>query len=66
MVSGSVPFEFVGRARAFRARVGAEDDAIGQAVLQIMAPLTRRRPGPLIWSTRTGGSETCHLPGGCR
>jgi hypothetical protein len=27
----------------FRDRVGAEDDAIGQAVLQIMAPLTRRR-----------------------
>lgn len=44
MVSPSpVPFEFTGLARLFRDRVGAEDDSIGRAVMQIMAPLTRRR-----------------------
>lgn len=59
MVSPGVPFEFVGRARAFRARVGAEDDAVGRSILEIMAPLDRRRrksktfrPADLIDSER--------------
>lgn len=39
----SVPAEFIGRARAFRARVGAEDAAVGQTILKIMRPLERRR-----------------------
>jgi hypothetical protein len=43
MATPGVPFEFVGRARTFRARVGAEDDAIGRAVLEIMRPLQARR-----------------------
>jgi hypothetical protein len=43
MVSSPVAFEFLGKARMFRDRVGAEDDAIGRAVMRIMAPLGRRR-----------------------
>jgi hypothetical protein len=39
----SVPSEFVGLARAFRARIGAEDDAVGRGVLEIMKPLHARR-----------------------
>ena len=38
-----VAAEFVGRARAFRARIGAEDDAVGRNVLEIMKPLKARR-----------------------
>jgi hypothetical protein len=59
MATPGVPFEFVGRARAFRARVGAEDDGVGRAVMRIMAPLARRRlksrifrPGDLIDAER--------------
>jgi hypothetical protein len=59
MIGPSVPAEYTGLARAFRARVGAEDDGVGRAVLQIMAPLARRRlksrtfrPADLIDSER--------------
>ena len=59
MVSSPVAFEFLGKARMFRDRVGAEDDAIGRAVMRIMAPLARRRarsktfrPGDLIDAER--------------
>jgi hypothetical protein len=43
MVSGHVPSEFVGRARALRARIGADDDAVGPAISRILAPLEARR-----------------------
>jgi hypothetical protein len=43
MVSGHVPSEFVGRARALRARIGAEDDAVGPAISGVMLPLEARR-----------------------
>lgn len=43
MASPGVPFEFLGRARAFRSRVGAEDHSVGRAVMRIMAPLQARR-----------------------
>ena len=39
----SVPPEFVGLARAFRARVGAEDDEVGQTIQRLVKPLTARR-----------------------
>jgi hypothetical protein len=59
MVSSPGPFEFLGKARMFRDRVGAEDDGVGRAVLAIMAPLARRRlksrifrPGDLIDAER--------------
>jgi hypothetical protein len=41
MVQQSVPAEFVGLARAFRARIGAE--AVGRSILDIMRPLQARR-----------------------
>jgi hypothetical protein len=38
-----VPPEFLGRARAFRARIGADDAAVGMAINRITAPLLARR-----------------------
>jgi hypothetical protein len=38
-----VPAQFVGLARAFRARVGADDALVGQTVNAIAAPLIARR-----------------------
>ena len=44
MISGpGVPAEFVGKARVFRARVGAEDAAVGQTIQHIMEPPLRTR-----------------------
>jgi hypothetical protein len=43
MVSPSVSAEYAGKARLLRARIGAEDDAVGRSVMAIMAPLARRR-----------------------
>ena len=43
MSGPSVPAEFIGRARAFRARIGAEDAEVGQTIQRIVAPLIARR-----------------------
>ena len=43
MSGPSVPAEFVGKARAFRARIGAEDAVVGQTIQRIVAPLEARR-----------------------
>ena len=39
----AVPPEFVGLARAFRARVGRDDAVVGQTIQSIVAPLVARR-----------------------
>lgn len=39
----SVPFEFLGLARAFRARIGAEDAEVGRTIQGIVKPLQARR-----------------------
>ena len=39
----SVPAEFIGQARAFRARMGADDAVVGQTIKNIAAPLEARR-----------------------
>ena len=70
MSGPSVPAEFIGQARAFRARIGAGDPAVGLAIQRIAKPLEARRrrkatfrPETLIDAER---AFRCEVPSGSR